>query len=384
MSDLDDLPQTPDELAPEFLTQALSELLDGRRVTSVQSEPVGTDDGMVALLYRLHLGLEDGSDAPTVIAKVPNEVAEVRATAQIVGVYEREIRAYLDLLPGLPIPTPAVHVARFDPDPAEKVQPTLKRVMDALPVPIMRRLLRPLFAVAGASSRRYLLVIDDLAPAATGVQDGDAIERVEAALGVLARLHAHHWERRGLDRAPWLDELGDTTLIRAYWRRHRDRITARHDALGAEWFARLDTLDSLYGLLMEQLAASPATLLHGDPRLTNFLYPAEGDPFLIDWQIVSVGPAAWDVAYLLNGGLTDDQCGRRDELVEGYLDALSAEGVDVDRAAFERDLARASLAVAFRMVVSEDITASDELGETGVTTMIRRMITRMGDSLPLD
>ncbi len=383
VSDVDDLPQTPGELGPDYLTGALAELLDGSRVTSVRSEPVGTDDGMVALLYRLHLELEDGREPPRVIAKVPNEVAEVRATAQIVGVYEREIRAYVDLLPGLPIPTPAVHVARFDPDPAERVQPLLKRALDALPVPIMRRLLRPLFAVAGASGRRYLLVIDDLAPAVTGVQEGDAIERVEAALGVLARLHAHHWDRRDLERAPWLDDLGDTTLIRAYWRRHRDRIMARHAPLGPEWFVRLDALDDLYGLLMEQLAGSPATLLHGDPRLTNFLYPAEGDPFLIDWQIVCVGPAAWDVAYLLNGGLTDDQWGHRDRLVAGYLDELAGAGVDADRGAFDRDLARASLAIAFRMAVSEDITAADDLGETGVTTMVRRMITRMGDSLPL-
>ena len=129
--------------------------------------------------------------------------------------------------------------------------------------------------------------------------------------------------------------------------------------------------------------ASPATLLHGDPRLTNFLYPEGAEPFLIDWQIVCVGPAAWDVAYLLNGGLTDEQWDRRDELVEEYLDALAGAGVDVDRDAFRRDLARASLAIAFRMAVSEDITASDDLGETAVTTMIRRMITRMGDSLPL-
>ncbi|MEO1061842.1 MAG: phosphotransferase [Actinomycetota bacterium] len=383
MSDDDHLPQTPDELTPEYLGEALSELLDGRPVVGVTSEAVGTDDGMVALLHRLHLEVEGGGAAPTVIAKVPNEVAEVRATAQIVGVYEREIRAYLDLLPDLPIRTPGVHVARFDPDPAARVQAQLKRGLDALPVPVMRRLLRPLFAVAGASDRRYLLIIDDLAPAETGDQEGESTDRVAAMLAVLARVHAHHWDGRALDRAPWLDPLGDTTLIRAYWRRHHERIRARHEALGAGWFDRLDTLDGLYGLLMEQLAMSPTTLLHGDPRFTNFLFPAEGDPFLIDWQILCTGPAAWDVTYLLHGGLTDEQWPERTALVDAYLEALAAEGVEVDRDAFDRDLARAALAIAFRMVVSEDITAADDLGRTGVTTMIRRMVTRMGDALPL-
>lgn len=377
---------TIEGLTPSYLTDLLAADLDGGRVVGVTAEPIGTDDGMVALLYRLRLDLDGaGPDAPgSVVAKVPNEIEEIRATSQLVGIYEREIRAYRELCPGLPVRTPRLHIGLFDPDPAERAQPAVSWLFERLPVRVLQRALGGIYAAAKRSDRRYLLIMEDLVDAEAGSQTDAPFERFEAAVDVLAQLHATHWEGRDTDGLDWVPAFGDVRLIQAYWRRHRDRYRARHeDVVGERWTARLDELDELYPMLVRQLNSGPTTICHGDPRMTNFMFGSDGSVTLIDWQIVCVGAAGWDLAYLLDGGLSDSLWPQRGELVERYRSELARHGVTRSAEELDAELARASLAVAFRMVVSEDITAGDDVGRSPVSEMVERMVTRMADALPL-
>jgi aminoglycoside phosphotransferase (APT) family kinase protein len=74
--------------------------------------------------------------------------------------------------------------------------------------------------------------------------------------------------------------------------------------------------------------------VHGDYRLDNLLFPdasgpaATGRVAAVDWQTVSLGLPARDVAYFLETSLTvEDRRRHEDDLVAAYHRALEAHGV---------------------------------------------------------
>jgi len=69
-------------------------------------------------------------------------------------------------------------------------------------------------------------------------------------------------------------------------------------------------------------------VIHGDAHIGNIYLDAEGQPSLIDWQLVSHGPWALDVGYHIASALTVDDRRRSEvDLLHHYLDALGARGV---------------------------------------------------------
>ena len=74
-------------------------------------------------------------------------------------------------------------------------------------------------------------------------------------------------------------------------------------------------------------AGRPACLIHGDAHAGNLYTTAEGEPGVIDWQLVQRGHWALDVAYHIGSVLTvaDRERNERD-LLAHYLDRLRAHG----------------------------------------------------------
>ncbi|MFE9924310.1 phosphotransferase [Streptomyces sp. NPDC005774] len=87
-----------------------------------------------------------------------------------------------------------------------------------------------------------------------------------------------------------------------------------------------DSLKALWAGL-EECSTGPATLLHGDPHIGNTYVTGEGRMGFTDWQCVLRGSWAYDVSYLLTGGLTvEDRRAWERDLLEHYLHRLDAAG----------------------------------------------------------
>jgi aminoglycoside/choline kinase family phosphotransferase len=291
---------TPAGLEPGWLTEALRAggVLGAETVTAVQLTPVGT--GQMCDSARLALQFDRPTDAPaTIVAKLPAADPTSRATALSLRSYEIEVRFYQQLASELPISTPTIYYADIDVETAS-----------------------------------FVLLMQDLAPAQQGDQlAGCTRSEAEAALDELVNLHAPRWGDAALADLEWLHRDPETSKLMALamlpmlWQGFVERYADRlgddvHEAGGA-----------LFGNLERFVTApsEPHTVVHGDYRLDNLLFAAEGERrsvAVVDWQTCAHGPAMSDVAYFIGAGLLAEE--RREherELVERYHRALTAAGV---------------------------------------------------------
>jgi len=155
------------------------------------------------------------------------------------------------------------------------------------------------------------------------------VELVADGLAQLASLHARWW---GDGRVPGIPDfegsnaLGAILMAEGYWescvdgptgvhvpRQFRDRETSRPMV---EELWRLDT----------QL---PLAFCHGDAHLGNTFITAAGGAGFLDWGGVKAGHWAREVCYFLGGALSPtDRAAHEIDLLQTYLDQLSADGVD--------------------------------------------------------
>lgn len=96
--------------------------------------------------------------------------------------------------------------------------------------------------------------------------------------------------------------------------------------------------------LDRQLRQTPfQTLVHGDAKVANFCFSADGrDVAAVDFQYVGGGCGMKDVAYFISSCLDEDECEAREtELLDRYFgflrQALADRDTEVDPAALERD-----------------------------------------------
>jgi Ser/Thr protein kinase RdoA (MazF antagonist) len=128
-------------------------------------------------------------------------------------------------------------------------------------------------------------------------------------------------------------------------------------------------------------------LIHCDLRFDNVFFSdrdAEDGPTVFDWQLVGVGAAAYDVAYLLSGGLSADASPETvDGLLLGYHAALVENGVrDYPFDQFMRDYHR-GLCVALTVVASSDsMQMGDDRGIELMDEWARRTFARIREVDP--
>ena len=381
---VDRIPGSLAELTPAWLTDVLRESDRSSPdvvVGEVQLTVLGTGEGFAGELARLVPVYERGDGPTSLVAKIPTSIDDNRDGSELLNVYERELRVYEELLPGLDVPAPALVHGAIEPNPVDvDKQMRMLRRLDRLPVWLLRLLVRMLQRFARQTRRRSVMLVEDLAPATVGDQvtgcDVDAAGRV---LEVAARLHAATWGERAPRASTWLQR---SDVAPRFF--HAGFLDARKDFL-----ARGEGILSPHTLtLVERMRKEgpthlrkvhdtmPLCVLHGDLRLDNLFFAADGSVrALIDWQLTNLGPAMIDVAYFLTGSVAPSVTEHEiDGLLARYHDALERHGVrDYPLERVRRDYDTTLLLILHRMAS----LASVEFGDARGVALVDRWLARL-------
>ncbi len=296
-----DIPADAAAIDAAWLTRALRSggVLVAGTVTSVEIEPLGGSQGFAGQLRRLRATYDGEAHGapPSFIVKLHSPNAVTRKLIRRIGAASREIRFYRELSDRAGVPTARLHVAAHD-------------------------------------GERYVLLLEDLAPARAGdPAAGCSPEQVRAAVAVVARMHAAWWDSPALASLDWIpvfDELTATrhAICREAWPEFVERYQGRlPDLCTRVGPALLDGLD----VVRQTLSQSPPTLLHGDFRPDNVMFASGGGgapAAFVDWQVMLRGPGLMDVAYFLLSA-TDRGTRRAFEtdVLRAYRAALASGGV---------------------------------------------------------
>ena len=326
--------ERPADLTVEWLTAAL-----GGQVSDFAFERIGT--GQMSECYRVRLNYADDASGPnSVVLKVAATDPVSRQTGLALGLYEREVRFYTDIAPGLGGPVAPCHHAGFNAD-------------------------------TGA----FHLLLGDAGPAVVGDEiRGATDEQAKLALTELGRLHGPLLGDPAMAQADWLNRESPMNqaligqLYAGFSGRYGEQIAPEHRDVCERLIASFDGyLDSEAGGLHG--------LVHGDYRLDNMLFgePGADRPLtVVDWQTVTWGPAMTDVAYFLGCALPDQV--RRDHyeaLLRAYHDALGPDtAISLDDV---RDgVRRASFFGVMMAIVSSMLVEQTDRGDEMFMVMLRR------------
>lgn len=285
---VDPVAATIDDLDAAWLSAAL-----GTDVASVDAARVGT--GQIGATYRLDLTYTGGARGPaSLVAKLAAEDAESRA--RVADGYRKEVGFYTHLASTVTVRTP-----------------------------------RCWYAAIADDATTFTLLLDDLAPARAGVQaDACSIDAAEAAVRNLVGLHAPRWNDGSLDEHAFLGRIDADAagFLGAIHVQATEQFVARYadeldDADVATLRASAEATTAWYTTRLE-----PRAIVHGDYRLDNLMFGPDGSVSAVDWQTVSVGPPARDLAYFLGTSLTvADRRTHEDALVAGYYRGVVDAGV---------------------------------------------------------
>ena len=286
------IPVSPNEISPTWLTTVLREasVLERGTVVALDWEPIGEEQGFTGVVARLHLeyadrGHEDTAP-PSLVAKFPT--AERRVPSAYRGVQEadavaarrhyercaREAHFYREIGPHSRLWVPHPYYAAAD-DETGSVVLLLEDLVAA----------RPGDVLAGCSSAEATLVLEAMAP-----------------------IHARWWGQLSPGALPWLPRWGADAAARQ--ERYARQVGPFLERFGAQLpppvHDLVDRLRTHYASVLFALGQAPAAVLHADLHLDNVMFnpPGTASPAVVlDWQGVSRGAAAVDVALFVFGSL---------------------------------------------------------------------------------
>jgi len=284
-----DFPISPEEFEKPFL-EAVFDAPPGS-LRSIGHEPVGT--GQVCDSYRFTCDWAGGEGPDSFIAKCPSADPVSRGAAAIFHLYDMEVGWYRDMAAGFDVSCPKCYHADIT-----------------------------------GNEQEFVLLLEDMTPAAQGDQlAGASLLQVESTLAAAAALHnvrpshgfeSYRWLHHGAGNSDFLQNSLPAGYP-AFRERFSDLLSSDILDLGQELIARLP----------RYIAHAPPeqTVTHGDMRLDNILFHADGRiAALVDWQTCSLGNPANDVAYMIGTSFADpaDRQHHEERLVADYLDARTA------------------------------------------------------------
>lgn len=339
----------------EDLRGWLSAVLDAHgRLADVRVTVIGQGEGFVGQLGRVDLRWDEARpDAPaSVVVKLPTADPGGRAVGQMMGLYERESRFYAELADTVPIRVP-----------------------------------RCFANVAEPATDTWALVLEDLAPLVAGDQVAGAdVVRARLVVKRLARLHARFYGRPELDELSWIPTLvGPMTaaivpMFDASWSAFVDHYGPSTPARVLSWIERFAPLVPAY---IESYADMPITICHGDFRLDNMFFGADGSFALIDWQMAMRVPGSSDLVYFLVTNLRPEVRQQHQwALIDLYLDTLRAEGVSpelLSRDTVLRGYREGALLFGVMFVSTMTMERANARGEAFFDALVGRTVAAIDD-----
>jgi len=201
---------------------------------------------------------------------------------------------------------------------------------------VAARIPRCWYAAISPDHTRFTLVLEDLTPAAPGSQAaGCTPDQARNAVVNLAGLHAPFWNSPllagGLEWLAPPDAEGCAFLGAL----HRDATEVFVERFGPALPPDdADTLRAAAERTGSWLRGhrAPFSLVHGDYRLDNLMFhPDRPEVAALDWQTISVGHPARDLAYFVANSLTvADRRAHEESLIAAYHAALGVPGYSRD------------------------------------------------------
>jgi hypothetical protein len=330
--------ERPDDLTAEWLTAAIG----AGTVEKFRTARIGT--GQMSECYRVALTYAGGAAGgpQSVVLKVAATDPASRQTGLALGLYEREVRFYTDIAPGIGGPVAPCFSSAFD-----------------------------------IETGVFHLLLGDADPAAVGDEiRGATIEQAMLAMTELGRLHAPLLGQTSMADVEWLnrDSPMNQALIAQLYAGFVDRYG---DGIAP---AHREVCDRLVGGFDAYVAHEAAAdrvhgLVHGDYRLDNMLFGQRGADrplTVVDWQTVTWGPATTDVSYFLGCALADDiRRDNYDALLGAYHDALGPDAaLSVDDV--REGVRRQAFFGVMMAIVSSMLVERTERGDEMFMTMLRR------------
>jgi len=334
----DNVVERPADLTASWLTAVLG----SGTVDDFATERIGT--GQMSECYRVRLSYADAAvgGPESVVLKVAATDPMSRQTGMTLGLYEREVRFYRDIAPRLHGPVAPCYHTGFD-----------------------------------AASGIFDVLLGDAIPAVVGDEiRGATGAQARTAVTELARLQGPLLNDTALADAAWLNRDAPinqaliSALFAGFLDRYGDRISPRHREVCERLVGGFD------GYLAAEAAAERIQgLIHGDYRLDNLLFGAEGAErplTVVDWQTVTWGPAMTDLAYFLGCALpVADRRKHYDALLEGYHEALG-QPAPISLAEVRDGVRRQSFFGVMMAIVSSMLVERTERGDEMFMTMLQR------------
>jgi hypothetical protein len=281
------------DLTPDWLQSALRAAGHPVTITRLEVEPVGTGQLSVSLRVRFDTATPISGLPRSVVVKLPSADQGLRAFLR--QAYLAEVGFYRELAATVEVDAPTCYLVAATPD---------------------------------ASS--FTIVLEDMAPAMPGDQiTGATVAEIEPATRNLAGLHGPRWGDPSLWDSPWLETANPANnqlhlMFPLALPQVAERLGA---ALSATDHATLAEVGAVLGDFFTARSHRYA-LIHADYRLDNLLFRQDGRVFAVDWQTLTIGLPARDLAYVIGTSLTvEDRRAAEAYLVRGYWEELVKRGV---------------------------------------------------------
>lgn len=276
------MPIHVEELTPRWMTHLLREheLIDGlTTVRQIKIKEIGDMTGANSDVVFLNIGYEDGIGPDKIIAKNTPRLGSNVGNFQ--KWFQREVNFYRLLAPKLKKTSSLVLPDSYYAEYEETERGT-----------------------------EHLLLLESLAAENQGDQlRGCSYAEAKRTLGALASLHATYWDYSDEDQNLWLPY---TTVglhnaepvqnaFRAAWKLYEQsgevsQLTAR----------LINQAVDTYPDLLQSLSTPPVSIIHGDFRLDNLFFSANGEVTAIDWQFTAKARGIYDVAYFLTLSMAEE------------------------------------------------------------------------------
>lgn len=253
---------------------------------------------------------------------------------------------------------------------------------------------------------RYILLMEDMAPAACGDQvKGSTFAEARLALKTVAGLHARFFNKVGTSEETydWPRRSHDPE----YWNLVRDVYLKAAAVLTDERYEFFDLASEDFPIINELLdlfdsekideinlerqnnfkemnpdSQFSSTLIHGDFRADNiFFRDNDGHIKVLDYQTTREDHCAFDLAYFIYGSLTKETRKRHEmELIQFYFDEMRRLGTDLTMEELLLRYQRSLEACFFMIVIGQkDCMVEDNRAKLLIASMYERLEDTMAD-----